>query len=572
MNRNLARLSDKVYDVLIIGGGIYGLFTAWDAALRGLSVALVEKGDFCHATSSNSQRVIHGGLRYLQSGDIRRMRQSIRERTNFMRIAPHLVHPLPFLIPAYGHGLRGKHALSLAFKVHDLVGFDRNQLADPHKYLPASRALSGGECLELFPGIADRGLTGAFIYYDSQVHSSERLSIAVLRSAIGAGAAMANYVEMTEFLAKEDRVTGVRAKDVLTGDQLEIRARVLVNCCGPWFNRVLGLFNGRYRPPELGLSKAFTVSVGRQLTEKYAFGVYGRGRFKDLDATGSKGSRMYFITPWETGSLVGAQHLAYDCEPDEVQVTEEELEGFLSDVNEAYPPAALKQEDVCVIYAGLLPAWGHGTDHVQLVKHYRIHDHQKERGLNGLISVVGVKFTESRLVAEKAVDLAFNKLGRAAPKCSTSVTPLHGGQIERFERFMAQEVQKEPKGLDSEAVRHLVRRYGSAYREVVERLDNGAEPAEPVSGISNLLKAEVIQGVRNELAQRLTDVVFRRTALGVTGSVGDAQLNACSAIMAAELGWSQARAQREVEELKEELKRVGARVPAPREAQLSGRA
>lgn len=572
MNRNLARLSDRVYDVLIIGGGIYGLFTAWDAALRGLSVALVEKGDFSHATSSNSQRVIHGGLRYLQSGDIRRMRQSIRERTSFMRIAPHLVHPLPFLIPAYRHGMRGKQALSLAFKVHDLVGFDRNQQADPHSYLPASRAMSREECLELFPGMVDRGLTGALTYYDAQVHSSERLSLAVLRSAMGAGAEMANYVEATGFLAHGDRVEGILAKDVLTGDQLEIRARVLVNCGGPWFDRVLGLLNGRDRPPELGLSKAFSVFVGRQLTDKYAFGVYGSSRFKDIDATGSKGSRMYFITPWHSGSLIGAQHLAYDCEPDKIQVTEEELEAFLTDINEAYPPAALKKDDVRVVYAGLLPAWGHGTDHVQLVKHYRIHDHQKENGLSGLISVVGVKFTESRHVAEKAVDLAFKKLGRAVPRCSTSVTPLHGGQIERLESFVSQEVQKKSKGLDSDAVRHLVSRYGSAYPEVVEHLDSGAELVEPVSGISSLLKAEVIHGIRNEMAQKLTDVVLRRTDLGMTGAVGDAQLSACSAIVSAELRWSEARTQQEVEELKMELKRVGARVPAPREPQLSGRA
>ena len=142
MKRNLARLSENVYDVLIIGGGIYGLFTAWDAALRGLSVALVEKGDFGHATSSSSQRVIHGGLRYLRNANILQMRESIQERTNMIRLAPHLVHPLPFLIPSYGHGLRGKAALSLALKIHDLVGFDRNQLNDPQKHFPPGQTMS----------------------------------------------------------------------------------------------------------------------------------------------------------------------------------------------------------------------------------------------------------------------------------------------------------------------------------------------------------------------------------------------------------------------------------------------
>src|ERR671918_2641974 len=188
MERNLANLSKHTYDVLVIGGGIYGVCAAWDAALRGLSVALVDKGDFGHATSSNSLRVIHGGLRYLRHGDLRRLRQSIQERTVFMRIAPHLVHPLPFLIPTYGHAMRGKEIHTLAVLMNDLIGLDRNRLEDPQKYLPPGRIIAREECLRLFPGIEKRGLTGGASVYDCQMFSSERLILSFARSATMYGA------------------------------------------------------------------------------------------------------------------------------------------------------------------------------------------------------------------------------------------------------------------------------------------------------------------------------------------------------------------------------------------------
>ena len=174
--------------MLVIGAGIYGSFVAWDAALRGLSVALVDQGDFGHATSANNFRIIHGGLRYLQHGDIRRMRQSIRERMTLMRIAPHLIHPLPFLVPTYGHLARGREAMGLALWLNDLIGFDRNQLADPEKFLPRGSVISRDRCLELFPGVDQKGLTGGAIWYDCQMLSPERLTLSLVKAAAQAGA------------------------------------------------------------------------------------------------------------------------------------------------------------------------------------------------------------------------------------------------------------------------------------------------------------------------------------------------------------------------------------------------
>ncbi|KAF5425645.1 MAG: glycerol-3-phosphate dehydrogenase, partial [Candidatus Methanomarinus sp.] len=190
MERDITRLSKKKYDVLIIGAGIYGAATAWDAASRGLSVALLDKNDFGSKTSFNSQKIIHGGLRYLQHGDFKRVRESACERTSLMRIAPHLVHPMPCLIPIYGQTMR--FIMPLALKTFDLFSYDRNTLKDPQKHIPNSRIVSKAECMQLIPGLMEDGLTGGSIWYDAQAYNTERLVLSFIRSAEKAGADVAN--------------------------------------------------------------------------------------------------------------------------------------------------------------------------------------------------------------------------------------------------------------------------------------------------------------------------------------------------------------------------------------------
>jgi glycerol-3-phosphate dehydrogenase len=583
MKRDLAQLSQHAYDMLIIGGGIYGAWVAWDAALRGLSVALLEKGDLGHATSANSLRIIHGGLRYLQHGDIRRVRQSIYERKVLMRVAPHLVHPLPFLIPAYGHAMRSKAVLGLALAVNDLIGFDRNHRQDPQHYIPRGRIISRDECLRRLPGVDRDGLTGGAIFYDGQVADTERLVLSLARSAVRAGAHMANYVEVTGLLAAGGRMAGVRATDVSTGETLDIRASTVVNAAGPWRDQVLTLLDGRRPRPKMTLSKTFNLLVKRQLFTGYAVGVYSKRRFQDRDALISKGARLYFITPWHGRSLIGTAHLPYADELDRVEVTEAEAQAFLDEINAAYPAAGLKPRDICLATGGLLPVASYGEVDVRLSRRAQILDHSAEGGLEGLISVSGVKFTEARRVAEKAVDLAFRKLGRTPPHSATAMTPVHGGGIEQFSAFVDQEMRKTSQGLSREAIRYLIRRYGAEYPRVLRYFDleNTSPPAiaaTPISQVSSsppgrqgkdtglscdgeglpcneqtfesLLEAEVRHAVREEMARKLADVVFRRTTLGVAGDPGDARLRACAAIMAGELGWDACRTQRDIEEVR----------------------
>ncbi len=299
MERNLRRLASNVFDLLIIGGGIYGVSVARDAALRGLHVALVEKGDFGHATSFNSLKIIHGGFRYLQHLDVPRMRCSIFERSALMRIAPHLTHPLPFLMPTYGQGFQGKWIMRMALALNDLIGYDRNRHNDSSRHLPHGHVISRSECLNLVPGISKEGLTGGAVWYDCQLSSSERLMMAVLKSATTAGAEVANYVEVTGFLRRGHSISGVQAVDRLNGNGFDIQSRLVVNAAGPWVQDLLGLVNGCPRPGKFYLSKAMNLAVKSPLVTKYAVGVSGRGRFQDSEAMVQKGHRLFFMVPWK---------------------------------------------------------------------------------------------------------------------------------------------------------------------------------------------------------------------------------------------------------------------------------
>ena len=542
MRRDLEALTENTHDVVVIGGGVYGQFIAWDAALRGLSVALIEKGDFGGETSSNSLRIIHGGLRYLQHGDVVRMRRSIRERSIMMRIMPQHVHPLPFLVPTYGHGLRGKEALSLALKTHDVVGLDRNRGGDPQKNLPASRTLSRRECLDAFPGVDSDGLTGGVVYYDSQIHDSERLVLSIAHSAVELGAHLANYVEATGLLQDGSRVIGVTAQDHATGDRIAVRGDVVVNATGPWADIVWNKLTGQQSSERTRWSKAFNVLVDRQYVPNYAVGVYGRRMFRDLDAVINKGSRMFFITPWRGRSLIGTAHLPFDGDPDAFEVSDDELGAFVDEINEAYP-AGIGPGDIRRVHGGLLPADGHSGGEVQLTKVYRLRDHGPTDGLEGVISVFGVKFTEARHVAEKTVDLVARKLRKPVRGCATSVTPVHGGQIGQLESFLSREIARSPKGLHPESITSLVYRYGSAYLDVLKYMDDDAAVDEPL----RVLKAEVIHGVREEMALTLADVARRRASADLAPGLGDAGMLHCSRFTADEMGWSLARAQRELE-------------------------
>jgi glycerol-3-phosphate dehydrogenase len=550
MKRDIGAVSSREYDLAIIGGGIYGACAAWDAALRGLSVALVDRGDFGHATSSNPLKLVHGGFRYLQHADIARIRASSGERRTLMRIAPHLVHPIPFVIPTYRHGMRGKELLALALAVYNLVVLDRNWgINDPVKRISYGDLLSKTECLQLFPAIERHGLTGGVVFYDGQMYSPPRLLITYLKSAADAGADLLNYAEVTGFLKKTDRIAGVEVRDALTGDQFEIRSRMVLNAAGPWTGEILEKLGTPRASPTFAFSKDWYLVVNRPSTTTYALAVPSRHR--DPNALVSRGQRHLFLIPWRRYTLVGSGHVAYEGKPDQCAVSEQDIQGLLDEINESYPSGAIARNEVSFVNTGLVPREDdqNGMAEVKLGRRHRIVDHEVHDGLRGLVTVLGVRFTTSRAVAQKLVDLIFRRLERQSPECATDTTPLWGGQIEDFADFFKRETYARPYGLNSDTITRMLHLYGSEYRKVLEFIDDNPVLSHTL-GDSSVIGAEVIYAIRCELAYKLGDVVLRRTELGTGGNPGAAALEQCAALMAQEHKWSKARMQSEVAEVR----------------------
>jgi glycerol-3-phosphate dehydrogenase len=398
MKRDLGALGARQLDVLVVGGGIHGAASAWDAALRGLTTALVEAEDFGSGASWNSLKTIHGGLRYLQSLDLRRMRESIRERSILLRLAPEIVRPLPFVIPTYGHGTKGREALALALWVNDIVSADRNRDLPPERRIPAARSLSRTEVLELFPGVPSVGLTGGARWTDAQVTSSERLTLAFVRAAADAGAVIANHAEVSGLLTSGGRIVGARIRDRMGGGELEARARVVVNAAGPGMDGLLAL--ARIPRPPVPLSSAYNLVLGRPVVTTHALGAASRGRF-------------LFAVPWNGRSMVGT-----DYGPPGTPVASAAAR-FLDEVRQAYPWADVGPGDVTLVHHGLVP----GTPG-KLADRQLLLDHERTDGVAGLVSVQGVKYTTARAVAEQALDLVVRRLGRSFAPCRTAQTAL----------------------------------------------------------------------------------------------------------------------------------------------------
>ena len=547
MKRDLARLVDQTFDLVVIGGGIHGACVAWDAALRGLSVALVEQRDFGHATSANSLKIIHGGLRYVQDANLGRVRTMLEERSTWLRIAPHLVHVLPCLMPTFDQLSRSKAALSVALAINELMAYGRNEPADWQRRFPPGRIISRSECLSLLPGLAPTGVTGGAVWHDAQIYNSERLLLSLVLSAAEAGAAVANYVQATGFIYERENVGGVKAKDVLSGQEVEIRGRVVVNSTGAWTDAILRLLGGHARAPRFPLSIAMNL-VTRQILPDYAVGLPARLAGKDGAGNGREPLQMLFIVPWRNYSLIGTVHRPYTGAPEAFTVPEALIEDMLIAVNRAYPPAELQRDDVCHVHAGFLPTTpGHGSaGQVKLMRAGRVHDHLREDHIGGLITVVGVKYTTARKVAEKAVNLAVERLGRRARPCQTQGVPIWGGQINRFDDFRARAITTRSLGLGPQTIDHLAYSYGSEYGQILDYVEEDSAWGRPLTTSVPVIRAEIVHAIRSEMAYTLADVILRRTELGAGGRPDDTCLQACADLMAAELGWEPARTNQEI--------------------------
>lgn len=539
MNRSLDGLTGPTFDVLVIGGGIHGAVTAWDAALRGLSVALIERGDFGCATSQNSLKIIHGGLRYLQDGNLPRIRKMAYERTTWMKIAPHLIHPLPCLTPTQHKKItRSRLAMTFALLLNDFLSFDRNRLADPEKHLPGGKVISPQECARLLPGYDVSDSTGAAVWHDAHVLNTERLVLDLILSAAAKGAQVANYVEAVGFLKQDHQVTGVRAKDMLSGQSLEIKSKIVINCAGAWIDGLLGK-----AAVSSGTATSIAINViVDQLWPGIAAGIPSH-------PGPNKRSQILFVVPWRDKSVIGTWHIPWNRSPDEFKINDSIVQEFLREINSANPPRKLSLQDVQHVNWGFLPVSKENAqrEHVKLLRDDQVIDHQKKDGLSGLISVVSVKYTTARVTAAEVVDLAVEKASlKEAGPCQTHVIPIDGGQIEDFKDFLSKAHVDAPQGTDAEVIEHMVYTYGSQYKKLLDYANENPEWGQRLDPHFPVTAAEVIHAVRHEKAITLADVIQRRTELGAGGLPSAHILKKCAELMGSELGWSLVDQEKEI--------------------------
>jgi glycerol-3-phosphate dehydrogenase len=530
MIRDVDRLTGQTFDVLVVGGGIYGLTIAYDAAQRGLSVALIERDDFGSGASFNHLRTIHGGLRYLQTLDIGRARESIRERRTLAQIAPHAVRALPFALPLYRSLTKGKLAMRAGFALDRVVSFDRNRGVPAAHRLPGGRVVSRATAIQRFPGLRRQGLTGAAVWHDYITTESDRLTFSWALAAVEHGAVLANHVEARTPVMDGRRVAGAHAFDTIDGREIQISARVTVNATGGQIDRLLAPIGASARIP---LLKAMNLVTSRDAGEE-ALG----GR--------SRSGRHLFLVPWRERALFGTWESPRPCRPDDTGVHEEDVAAFIAELNQAFPSLDLKLADITHVHRGVVPAVAHADGHASLQGHEQLRD-----DVEGMVSIAGTKYTTARAVAERVTDALLQKLQRPAVMCRTAATVLPGGTVRDVSLAVAEARREHDEGLPTDTIPHLIAAYGSRYRDVIGLAGGVAQGRVRIARDSPVIGAELVWAVRHEMAVTLADAVIRRTPLGALGYAGDTATTLAAAIVGAELGWTAERQRVEIAAVRE---------------------
>jgi glycerol-3-phosphate dehydrogenase len=495
MQRDPVQLTRDSYDVLVVGGGIHGLFAAYDAASRGFRTALVDRADIGGGVSANHQRTIHGGLRALQSGNLAKTRAQILERRTWARIAPHHLRPLPFLFGTYRSLKRSRFAVRAGLKVYDYLARHRNDGVTPELHLPKGRLESAAATRRLFVGIADAGLTGGAMWYDYQTSQAERLTWAVAAAADEAGATVANYVNVTGPNAGH---SGVHAVDTLTGAAFEIHAKVIVLAAAEGLGALNSAFGLGAAPP---LLRAMNLLVDRPAMDMA------------LVAPGATG-RMLTAVPWRGYLLVGTSQSA-DVVAAGTTASPEEIEEFLDEANVAFPRLKATTSDIRLVQQGLVPA-ADTKNGLDLIPDFAV---RYDASRPNIVTLIGAKYTTARLAAERAIDQASRHLGHTGRRSSTATRPLPHASIADVEGQLVETARALDVGLDIDLQRHLASWYGTEGADVLRFAMASAWKTETLSDGSPVLCAEIAYARLNSMAATVDDAVYRRTALGGTGRV-----------------------------------------------------
>ncbi|CAN5883686.1 glycerol-3-phosphate dehydrogenase/oxidase [soil metagenome] len=536
--RDVSRLDTGPFDLLVVGGGIHGLAIAYEASSRGLRTALIEASDFGSGISFNHQKTAHGGLRSLQSLQLARAREAIRERRALARIAPWFLHPLPFIVGTYRSVTKGRLALRAGFRLDAWLGRLRNQGIERELHLPPAKLLSRGMTLKLFPGINQRHLTGGAQWYDYQMVQNDRLTLAFGAAADGHGAVLANYVEAVEALRDGGRIVGMAARDRESGERLTICAALTINAAGARAGDISALFGVERPVPLLAAMNLVTSTPAREVA---------------LAAPTAAG-RMLTLVPWGGHAIVGTSQSDRLVTPGDGQASSAEINAFIAEANEAFPALALTREKVTLVHRGLVPAVVVAGQPPDLLAAPAIHDHERD-GAPGAMTVIGVKYTTARGVAERTVDAAARRLGRRLRRSSTAVTILPGAGMADHEGLAIETARRAGLDLPPNVLERLSRLYAEQSADIVRLMIDRPALREPLGDAAGATAAEIVHAIHQEMAIHLSDIVVRRIGLGSTGHPGAAVLSRSAEIAAAELGWAEERKVKEAAAV-EEIYRV----------------
>jgi glycerol-3-phosphate dehydrogenase len=528
----LARLEQEPFDVLVVGGGAVGVGIARDVALRGFRVALVEQTDIASGTSSRPTRLIHGGLRYLEQLDFGLVRGDMREREILLRVAPHLVVPLPFLMPMYGAGAVERAKLRAGMQLYDLLSYDKS--------LPTRRWLDREQTLRAERSLNPDRLQGAWRFFDAQVPLVERLVVETALDAAAEGALIVNHARVVRFARDAGgRVTGARVEDRRTGRALDVRAAISVNATGPW----LDLTTGELR---LGRRRLLRLTKGVHLVTPS-----GTRNANVLFARSD--GRLFFVVPWLGYSLVGTTDTDYTGDPAVAAATEEDVDYLVREATRAFPGAPFGH--IYYTWAGVRALVR--EDDVAEGKVSRKHallDHERAEGVPGIVSVLGGKLTAYRGIAEQVGDFVARKLGRTAPGYSDRRS-LPGGRLGTLEPYVADEVWPwaESLGLDREQAEHLGRVYGSLAPSVLRLAEDDRRLRQRACADEPTILAELKRAVQDEWGVTLADVLLRRTTLGLGGGQALDCVESIAARVGEWAGWDAAEQAAQVAQYRAEV-------------------
>lgn len=530
---NLERMKRAPFDVIVIGGGITGAGVAREAALRGLSVALLEKGDFASGTSSKSARMVHGGLRYLEQLQIGLVISACSERYRLHKLAPRLVRPTGFIFPVYRNARNSLAKINLGLWLYEILALFRS--------IRRHRRLRPKEVWEREPAIQQQDLAGGIYYYDCLTDDA-RLTLAIIKNAHARGAVVANYVEVTRILKESGRVSGVEARDVLSGESFTVRASLVANAAGVWVDQIRLM-----EDPQA--ASCLRINRGSHL-------VLPLDRLPINDVvifTSTDGRRGMYAVPWGNTVIVGTTDLDHEGSLDRVYATQEEVQGMLEATNRVFPAARITPADVIATFAGLRPLLG-GED----VNAYQAsRDHKIFEGPAGLLSIAGGKLTTFRKMAEDMVDRIVGKLaaeGRATgvQKSSSKTSPIEDADFD-LENLLSRLKERFPH-LDRDVITHLAATYGSGAEEILSIADGDPELSQRLVPQLAYIYAEIPYAIGQEMAMTLNDFLIRRTHLIYeTPDQGMEVARPVARIMARYLNWDEPEVERQVDAYRQQV-------------------